>query len=114
MVWLVSDGSDIDASYKQTPSYAAPVTIRAQVQPLAGDVLRQAEYLNLQGILRNVYAFGDIEGIVRPDLKGGDMLQFPFAGTMRNWKVVHVLESWTPDAAGWCSVIAALQEGAVT
>ena len=112
--WSKSTGSTTDTAGAQTPTYAAAATIRAQVQPVAGDDLRQIEYLNMQGIFRTVYAFGDIEGIARPDLKGGDLLQFPFNGTQRNWKVVHVLETWNPDAAGWCSVIAALQEGTVS
>jgi len=111
--WLVSTGSTVDGSYKQAPAYAAGVPIRAQVQPVAGDDLKQIDYLNMQGVLRTVYAFGDVEGIVRPDLKGGDLLQFVFGGVVRVWKVVHVLETWTPDTVGWCSVIVALQEDPV-
>lgn len=114
ITWLQSTGDTIETNGKQTPTYASPATISTQIQPLAGDDLRQIEYLNMQGVFRKVYAYGDIEGIVRPELKGGDLLQFAFNGTPRNWLVVHVLETWTPDAVGWCAVIAVLQEGAVT
>jgi hypothetical protein len=111
--WRVSTGSTTSTSGKQTPTYAAEVEISAQVQPSSGDDLKQIEYLNMQGTFRTVYAFGSIQGIVRPQLKGGDLLVFALDGaTPRLWKVVHVLETWTPDAAGWCSVVAALQEGA--
>jgi hypothetical protein len=61
-----------------------------------------------------VYAFGDVEGVVRPDLKGGDVLLFPqtCGRDPQTWLVVHVFETWAPDAAGWCSVLVALQEDA--
>lgn len=113
--WRVSTGATVDASYKQVPSYADAVTIQAQVQPMSGDDLTKVEYLNMQGIFRKVYAFGDVEGIVRPELKGGDLVQFPMTrgGTVRVWLVVHVFETWTPDLAGWCSFAAVLQEDAV-
>lgn len=115
IAWLVSTGNTIETNGKQTPTYAAPATIGAQIQPVSGDDLKQIEYLNMQGIFRKVYAYGDVEGIVRPELKGGDLLQFApvLGGALRNWLVVHVLETWTPDTAGWCAVIAALQEGDV-
>lgn len=115
ITWKTSTGSTTSASGKQTPTYAT-ATIVAQIQPTSGDDLKKIEYLNMQGIFRTVYAFGDVEGIVRPDLKGGDLLQFApvLGGTLRNWLVVHVLETWTPDTAGWCAVIAVLQEGAAT
>jgi hypothetical protein len=113
IAWRRSTGSTTGASGAQTPTYAADAEISAQVQPSSGDDLKQIEYLNLQGTFRTVYAFGSIQGIVRPELKGGDLLVFPLDGaTLRLWKVVHVLETWRPDAAGWCSVVAALQDGA--
>lgn len=115
ITWRVSTGSTTSASGAQTPNYAADVDVGAQVQPLEGDDLKQIEYLNMQGVMRKVYAYGSIQGIVRPALKGGDLLVFPLDGVSRLWKVVHVLETWTPqgvNVTGWCSVVAALQDGA--
>lgn len=112
ITWRASTGSITSASGKQTPTYAVDAQISAQVQPSSGDDLKQIEYLNMQGTFRTVYAFGSVQGIVRPALKGGDLLVFALDGVSRLWLVVHVLETWTPDAAGWCSVIAALQDGA--
>jgi hypothetical protein len=113
ITWQVSTGNTVGASGKQSPSYAAPVTIpRAQIQPVSGDALQFVNNLQQQGVYRSVYAYGDIEGIVRPELKGGDLLNFAMVlgGTVRPWLVVHVVETWTPDAAGWCHVVVALQE----
>lgn len=108
--WTQSTGSTTAGDGKRTPAYAAPVMIRAQVQPPSGEDLKQIEYLNMQGVFRTVYAFGSLQGIVRPALQGGDLLVFPLDGTPRTWKVVHVLETWNPDATGWCAVIVALQD----
>lgn len=112
-MWAVSTGTTTGASGKRTPTYATPVEIpRAQVQPVAGDALAHVNAMQMQGVHRTVYAYGDIEGIVRPELKGGDLLYFPIVpgGTVRTWLVAHVMESWVPDSAGWCNVIATLQE----
>lgn len=110
IVWRASTGTSTDTAGKRTPTYAIDAPISAQVQPTSGDDLKQIEYLNMQGTLRTVYAFGSLQGIVRPALKGGDLLVFPLDSVSRTWLVVHVLETWTPDATGWCSVIAALQD----
>lgn len=116
IVWLRSDGgaTTTTPSGRRVPAYLEPAEIRAQIQPVAGDDLRHVEYLNLQGVLRKVYAFGDIQGVVRPDLRGGDILQFGLTrgGPVRDWLVSHVLESWTPDTRGWCAVIVTLQGAA--
>lgn len=111
IAWRRSSGSTTGDSGRRTPTYDASVNIDAQVQPVSSDDLKHIDKLNLQGTFRKVYAFGDIQGIVRPELKGGDLLAFPLSGAInRSWLVVHVLESWTPDATGWCCVIAALQD----
>lgn len=115
ILWRVSTGSTTDASGKQTPTYAADVTIpRAQIQSATGDNLEHAGFQNQQGVYREVYAYGSVQGVVRPEVKGGDLLVFApvLGGSPRVWLVVHVLETWTPDVAGWCHVLVALQEGA--
>lgn len=107
--WRKSTGATTAADGKRTPGFTdAPVSL--QVQAATGDDLEHTNFANQQGVYRKVYAFGDVEGVVRPDLKGGDLLLFAFNGVVRNWLVVHVLETWQPDTAGWCCVLAALQE----
>jgi hypothetical protein len=65
------------------------------------------EGLNIQGVMRSVYLYGNIQGVVRVDQKGGDILQFPetTCGEIKNWKVVNVIETWED----WCHVIVTLQ-----
>lgn len=101
-----STGYTTSTSGKQTPSYAV-VTGSIQVQHLSGKDLKHAERLNLQGVLRSVYMFGDWQGVVRADEKGGDLLVFrPVpADDLKVWKVVNVAETY-PD---WCKVLVAMQ-----
>lgn len=107
ITWRASTGYASDAAGKQVPAYAADLTIQAQVQALAGDDLAHINMLNMQGIFRTVYMYGNKQGIVRPEARGGDILLFPQVpgGTVNTWLVVAVPETW-PD---WCRVIACLQ-----
>lgn len=107
VTWRASTGYTNDAAGKQTPAYASDVPIQAQVQALTTDDLAHVEMLNLQGIFRTVYMYGNKQGIVRPEARGGDILLFPQvpAGTVETWLIVKVPETW-PD---WCHVIACLQ-----
>lgn len=108
--WRQSTGAATAADGTRTPSFTNFAGVKLQVQAATGDDLEHIDFMNQQGVYRKVYAFGDIEGIVRPDLKGGDILQFVYNGATRDWLVVHVLETWAPDTTGWCCVLAVLQE----
>jgi len=90
----------------QTPVYTS-ASGKVQVQALSGKDLAQVNNLNIQGVLRTVYAYGNMAGLVRAESRGGDIFQFPeySGGPVRNWLVVMVKESW-PD---WCSVVVCLQ-----
>lgn len=63
--------------------------------------------LNIQGVLRTVYMYGQTVGVVRPDGTGGDILNFVQAPNRdaQSWKVVHQKEVF-PD---WVCVIVQLQ-----
>ena len=94
----MSTGYTIDATTrKQVPTYAAPVTVIAQVQSLTYSDLRQIEGLNIQGERRGVYINGRSDAIIRQDQKGGDLITW----NNENWLNVHVLEYW-PD---WCKFV---------
>jgi hypothetical protein len=105
--YYASTGAATDAAGKRTPSYAAGVAIQIQAQAAKGSDLKHVNNLNMQDVYKNVRMWGDAQGVVRPDAKGGDLLTFPNvpAGTVHTWLVVAVLETW-PD---WCSVVACLQ-----
>jgi hypothetical protein len=107
VVWLQSTGYTTDANFKRTPTTAS-TTVQGQVQAMSAETIRHADALNLQGVLRSVYLFGNVQGIVRADGKGGDILQFAEVpgGTVHDWLVSSVIETWPT----WCHVIVTLQQ----
>lgn len=98
----VSAGTTTSADGIRTPTYAAAVDVPAQIQALTYRDLVQVDGLNLNGTKRAIYFYGDIEGVVRPSNRGGDLVTFP-DGTI--WLTAMVLETW-PD---WCKVAVVLQ-----
>jgi hypothetical protein len=102
-----SNGYTTALNGKQTPLYDAPVTGPAQIQPMGKSDLRHMAELNIQGVFRTVYLYGNWFGIVRADKTGGDVLTF-WQATGRpasDWKIVDVPEIW-PD---WCRVSVVMQ-----
>ena len=98
--YSISNGQTV-ASETMTTSYS----ILAQVQALSGRDLRQIEGLNLQGTLRSIYITGSLDGIVRPTIKGGDLVTLPDGSV---WLVTLVPEPWNLTAS-WTKAILTLQ-----
>lgn len=102
----VSTGYSTQPDGTQVPSYADPIVVPAQVQSLTFGDLRQVDALNLNGTKRAIYLFGQYDGVVRPRIKGGDLVDIaaplPNSGA---WLVAMVLEQW----ASWCKVAVVLQ-----
>lgn len=90
---------------KRTPKYATPCEVMGQVQNLTFRDLQQLDGLNLQGERRAIYLNGNIDGLVRSENKGGDLITVTCGPAKGVWLVAQVLESW-PD---WCKVAATLQ-----
>jgi hypothetical protein len=107
VTWVQSNGYTTAADGTRTPSVTSQ-PVNANVQPLSGTDLRLVDGMNIQGMMRSVYLYGDVEGIVRADGKGGDILQFPAVpgGIDHNWLVTQVMETWST----WCRVIVTLQK----
>jgi hypothetical protein len=104
-----SAGSTTGDDGIQTPAYATPIDgVPAQIQPMASRDLRQVEGLNLQGTLKAIYVNGELDGIVRVTLKGGDLVDFPDGSV---WLVVQVVEGFNMSA-GWTKAVICLQNGA--
>lgn len=105
--YYVSQPYTKDASFAQVPSYAAPVNVPVQVQALKANDLKHSDLVNLEGLKRAVYMYGNTVGVDRSNLKGGDWLVFAQAKglAVQGWKVVCVLETW-PD---WSKVAVVLQ-----
>lgn len=105
----VSNGTYATAADGQrTPNYDLVEGVPAQVQSLTYKDLAQLDGINMNGVKRAIYLFGQYDGVVRPKLKGGDLIDIavplPNAGT---WLVALVLESW--PGCGWCKVAVTLQ-----
>lgn len=109
--WHESTGYTISAAHKQAPAYTIHEDVPMNVQGMRARDLRHKDMLNVQGVVRKVYMFGNKQGVVRVDAKGGDLLVFPQErdGPTYTWKVVAVFETWTPTAPGWCCVGVVLQ-----
>lgn len=103
---LRSTGYTVLPGGKQVPTQTT-LSGPAQIQALGPSDLKHMNDLNLQGVMRKVYLYGNWQGAIRADATGGDVLQFAQipGGAAQNWKVVTVFESW-PD---WCSVGVVLQ-----
>ena len=101
-------GSSANA-YTPQPTYAAPVTVLAQIQPIQWKDLQQLDGLNLQGTPIAMYLFGEILAIVRATGRGGDLITVPSGPYVGVYLVVQVLEDWA--ASGWCKVACTLQNG---
>lgn len=110
-VWRSSTGYTTADDGAQTATYAeSDVTI--QVQAAGTQTLRHAEMQNIQGVMRDVYMWGNTQGVVRPDAKGGDLLVFPGVrggGVAQTWLVFAVMGTWAPDGTGFCKLGVVLQ-----
>lgn len=98
----ISNGSTPTPDGRRIPCYLDPWPVEAQVQALGYKDIQQVSSLNLQGVRRKIYFYGDVNGLVRVSQQGGDLVTLP-DGTV--WLVAMVLEQW-PD---WCSVAVTLQ-----
>lgn len=101
-------GYTTGANGKQVASYT-DTSGSVQVQALGPSDLKHMNNLNIQGVMRKVYMYGDWGGPVRADAVGGDLLTFPrvLGGPAVPWKIVTEFETWT--SSGWCAVGVVLQ-----
>ena len=84
------------------------MTLLGQIQPITWRDLQQLDGLNTNGVRWKIYLSGEVDGIVRKEKKGGDLITIPpgsrHAGT---WLVAQVLEQF-PD---WVCAAIVLQSG---
>jgi hypothetical protein len=90
----ISTGSTVRADFVPVPAYAAPVTVLGQIQPISTRDLAQLEGINLGGVKWKIYLNGAINGIVRPEKLGGDLVTITTGQHQGVWLVVAVLEAW--------------------
>jgi hypothetical protein len=70
----ISTGQTYGPSGKPTPLYRTVVGTPVQVQALSFQDLHQIEGLNLNGTRRAIYVNGRVDGLVRVERKGGDLI----------------------------------------
>ena len=106
----ISSGYTVGADFGQIPTYTTATNVPVQVQSLTGSDLRMLDGLNIQGTMRKIYLNGNIEGVDRQAIKGGDLVVMPnlpnFPGPT-TWLVTQVIEHWSD----WSSVAIVLQNG---
>lgn len=90
-----STGYTVSADGTQVPVFT-PVAADLQVHALGAHELEHLANLNIQGVMRKLYAYGSLNGVIRNAQEGGDLIQW----NAMTWKVVHVFETW-PD---WSAV----------
>lgn len=108
--WRESNGSTTGADGRQSPTYTDHDDVRLQVQALTAKELQHPALISVQGVKRAVYMFGTVQGVSKPQAKGGDILKFPMVsgGPSLSWLVVTELEQWDP-AGSWSKVAVVLQ-----
>ena len=97
----INKGYTTAADGTRTPSFETYNNIEIQVQNLNNDALQHSSNLNSQTLQGTVFIPRTINGIVRRDAKGGDILIF----NSKTWIVTHVQESWE----GWSKAIVTMQ-----
>lgn len=98
----VSTGYATATDGARVATYVVVPNVLAQVQPLEYGDIEQADALNIQGVRRKIYMRGALDGLVRSQEKGGDLVVMADGTT---WKVALVTEHW-PD---WTAAIITLQ-----
>lgn len=78
-----------------------------QVQPLTARDLQQLDGVNLGGVRWKIYLSGQVDAIVRPERKGGDLLTISTGPHQGVWLVVLVMEQWL----NWCCAAIVQQNG---
>jgi len=90
---------------QQVPLYNSPVVVLGQVQSLSAGEIQHMDAMNIQGIRRAIYISGNIDGLVRPNKQGGDLIMTPNG---QIW-LVHVIDEYWED---WCKALVTLQNNA--
>ena len=106
--WVTSTGGyTTSAAGHRVANTQVARAIKIQAQGVSSDDLKHTDGLNIKGVMRSVTMYGNVQGVVRADSKGGDILKFPQMpnGLTRDWRVVQVLETW-PE---WSRVLVVMQ-----
>jgi hypothetical protein len=106
----VSNGYTTQSDGTRVPSYNDPVTVPGDVQALGAGENQHLDMLNIQGRRMAFYINGNIDGLIRANNQGGDLITIVRGGSNgclegSVWLVAEILEYWP----AWCKVAAVLQ-----
>ncbi len=87
-----SEGYVTNDDGSRSPSYEGSVPVQVQVQALTTAKLVQLEQLNIAGSTHVLFISGEIDGVLRADRKGGDLITLSDG---RRYLVTAVLEQWS-------------------
>lgn len=82
------------------------VVLTAQVQPMTWRDIQMLDGLNLQGTRKAIYLNGHVDGLVRNQNKGGDLISLPDGSV---WLVAQVLEDFSATS-NWIKCAITLQD----
>jgi hypothetical protein len=107
----VSNGYATSADGTSVPQYLNPVVVSGDVQALSAGENQHLDALNIQGRRMAFYINGYIDGLIRPNKKGGDLITIVSGGNYEaligsTWLVAEILEYWD----SWCKCAAVLQD----
>ncbi len=108
---LTSEAMTATGNGDRVPTYATTYRVPMQFQALSSDELVHLDSLNISSTMRAVHMNGDLQGLNRPGVRGGDLLLAPTGLTgarLDTWLVTQVMESY--DASGWCRLAVTLQQ----
>lgn len=92
------------------PRYSDEISVTGQIQPVTWGDLQMLDGINLGGVRWKIYLHGEINGVVRPEKKGGDIVIVRGGRHQGEWLTVQVLEQF-PD---WVCAAIVLQTAAPT
>lgn len=97
-----------NADGSRTSTYAS-FPGQAQIQALSYTDLRAIEGLQIAGLRRAIFLWGNWNSMIRATMQGGDLITFPDGSV---WLVVFPFEHWghgVTGTLGWCKVCVTLQ-----
>ena len=100
-----STGYTTNSDGSRAPSYAQPIIVQAQKQPLSYRDTVQISGVNIAGEKAAFYITGNWQPVSRSITQGGDLLTMPTGDV---WLVVMLLENFS-ETSGWTKVAAVLQ-----
>ena len=107
---VASEAMSANGPGARTSGYTTFSGLPMQVQAVSAQDLRHLDGLNISETNRVVYMNFIVQGVQRPDVKGGDILQIPTGLTSApydTWLVKGCLENW--DQGNWSKILVVLQ-----